>query len=220
MRLSRTMPSLLGIVIASSLLAACGAPPADGDPQVPSDAPEPVADQPVDHVPPATAPPEAIGSLRVGLPAEGTITFEGFGPARFGAADEAVRMAWGGDLGDEQPSEPGGCYYLIPQPLGEDGYRVAFMIEGDRFARIDIRSDQVEAPGGGKVGMGAEQIRALYPGRVEQAAHKYDPDGSYLRVTGEGGAPGVLLFETGGDGKVDEWRIGVPPQVDYVEGCS
>ena len=24
----------------------------------------------------------------------------------------------------------------------------------------------------------------------------------------------------GSFGKVDEWRIGVPPQVDYVEGCS
>jgi hypothetical protein len=30
----------------------------------------------------------------------------------------------------------------------------------------------------------------------------------------------VLLFATDADGRVNEWRIGVPPQVDYVEGCS
>ena len=38
-----------------------------------------------------------------------------------------------------------------------------------------------------------------------------------------GGGNGVLLFETDGKGdddKVTAWRIGVPSQVDYVEGCS
>ncbi|HWI23748.1 MAG TPA: lectin, partial [Lysobacter sp.] len=31
---------------------------------------------------------------------------------------------------------------------------------------------------------------------------------------------GVLVFETDAAGKVTAWRAGVPPQVDYVEGCS
>ena len=34
------------------------------------------------------------------------------------------------------------------------------------------------------------------------------------------GIIGVLLFETNAEGNVASWRIGVPPQVDYVEGCS
>ena len=170
---------------------------------------------------PAPAEGNTSGSLRVDAPAEGTITFAGFGPAKFGGTQEDVRMAWGGDLGDAKPSEPGGCYYLIPQPVGTDGYRTAFMIEGDKFTRIDVRRDDVTAPGGGKVGMTRAQVAALYPG-IEEQPHKYS-EGLYLRVKDAAGGNGVLLFETDGkaDGaKVTEWRVGVPPQVDYVEGCS
>lgn len=161
------------------------------------------------------------GSLRVDAPAEGTITFLGFGPANFGATEEDVRMAWGGDLGGATPDEPGGCYYLSPQPVGNDGYRTAFMIEGDKFARVDVRRDDVTAPGGGKVGMTKAQVAALYAG-VEEQPHKYT-DGLYLRIKDAAGGKGVLVFETDGkgdDARVTAWRIGVPPQVDYVEGCS
>lgn len=217
-------PTLPLLVLAVSLLAACdrSAPqgPAVADPATQPPATAPAADQPPGDVPPATASPEALASLRVQSPAEGTVGFAGFGPAKFGGTQEDVRMAWGGDLGDAQPSEPGGCYYLIPQPLTEAGYRVAFMIEGDRFVRMDVRADDTTAPGGGKVGMTADEIKALYGERVEQRPHKYDPAGSYLRVTDAAGSNGVLVFETDADGRVDAWRVGVPPQVDYVEGCS
>ena len=170
---------------------------------------------------PAPAEGNTSGSLRVDAPAEGTITFAGFGPAKFGGTQEDVRMAWGGDLGEAKASEPGGCYYLIPQPVGTDGYRTAFMIEGDTFVRIDVRRDDVTAPGGGKVGMTKAQVAGLYAG-IEEQPHKYT-DGEYLRVKDTAGGNGVLLFETDGkgdDAKVTAWRIGVPPQVDYVEGCS
>jgi hypothetical protein len=204
------------------LLAACTREGAPADAPATVDAPPPPLDQPAEDVPPATASPSG-GSLHVGLPAEGTIGFEGFGPARFGATAEEVRMAWGGDLGEPQPSEPGGCYYLMPQPSTDDGYRVAFMIEGERFARIDIRADAVTAPGGGKVGMSADEIRGLYGDRVEsghfqELPHKYT-DGKYLRIA-DAASGNALVFETDADGTVDEWRIGTPPQVDYVEGCS
>ena len=63
-------------------------------------------------------------------------------------------------------------------------------------------------------------MRALYDGRIEEQPHKYDPDGRVLRVTAPDGAPGVLVLELDGSGRVDEWRVGLPPQVDYVEGCS
>jgi hypothetical protein len=214
----------LSILALAVLLAACQRQPTDASQPVveaPAEAADGVHDdQPVEEVPPATAPPDALASLRVQSPAEGTITFEGFGPARFGGTQEDVRISWGGDLGDAQPSEPGGCYYLIPQPLTEAGYRVGFMIEGDRFARIDVRADDVAAPGGGRIGMSIDEIDALYGGRVEQRPHKYDPHGKYLRVTDPAGGDGVLVFETDAQGRVDEWRVGVAPQVDYVEGCS
>ena len=127
-------------------------------------------------------------------------------------------MAWGGDLGDEKPEEAGGCYYLVPQPLGTDGFRTAFMIEGDKFVRIDVRRDDVAAPGGGKVGMRKAQVAALYAG-IEEEPHKYT-DGKYLSIAASGVAPTKLVFETDANGVVTEWRVGLLPEVDYVEGCS
>ena len=29
-----------------------------------------------------------------------------------------------------------------------------------------------------------------------------------------------VIFETDAEGTVTEWRVGLPPQVDYVEGCA
>ena len=220
------MRTLLSMALLAALttLTGCGdraATAASTEPApIAPDATAPVAEAPATETP---AMPEGntSGSLRVDKPADGTITFQGFGPANFGGTQEDVRMAWGGDLGDAKPDQAGGCYYLIPQPVGTDGYRTAFMIEGDKFARIDVRRDDVTAPGGGKVGMTKAQIAALYTG-IEQQPHKYT-DGQYLRIKDAAGGNGVLLFETDGkgdDAKVSAWRIGVPPQVDYVEGCS
>ncbi|WP_202843274.1 hypothetical protein [Luteimonas saliphila] len=215
-------PFVLAVLAA---LCACTAQRDEPEPSMPDgDAGMPASQAPLDQperdVPPATASEQALGSLRVGAPAEGTISFAGFGPAAFGASAEAVRQAWGGDLGDERPAEPGGCHYLIPQPLGSEGYRTAFMIEGDRFVRIDVRDALVTAPGGAKVGMSGDEVRALYEGRVEEQPHKYDPEGKVLRVTDAGGGEAALVLELDAAGRVDAWRIGVPPQVDYVEGCS
>lgn len=162
---------------------------------------------------------QASSSAPGSMPAAGAITFEGFGPASFGADQEQVRIAWGRDLG-QLPPDPEGCYYLMPRPMPPGGYRIAFMIEGGRFSRMDVRASDIVAPGGGRTGMSAGEIEALYPGRIEERPHKYIEDGQYLRIRDESGGNGVLLFATDGDGNVTEWRIGVPPQVDYVEGCS
>jgi len=173
-------------------------------------------DQPAADMPPATPPTLPTTGP---MPAPGTITFAGFGPANFGASDEEVRMAWGQDLGDAYAGEPGGCYYLFPQPKPEGSYRIGFMIEGDKFARIDVDAADIVAPGGGKIGMSADEVRKVYADRIEERPHKYDPDGKYFRIKDSAGGNGVLLFEVNA-GKVSEWRIGVPPQVDYVEGCG
>lgn len=94
------------------------------------------------------------------------------------------------------------------------------MIEGDRFVRLDVGAGDIEAPGGGRVGMDAAAIEALYPGRVETHPHKYVDGARYLRISAADGGDGVLLFETDDGGRVVAWRIGVPPQIDYVERCG
>lgn len=161
--------------------------------------------------PAASMPAQATGPM----PAPGTIGFSGFGPAKFGATQEEVRMAWGKDMSGKA-DEPGGCYYLQPVPQGGP---VSFMIEGDHFVRVDVDSQTVTAPGGGQIGMTIAEIRSRYPS-MEELPHKYDETGKYLRVRDPAGGKAVLVFETDGSGKVTHWRIGTPPQVDYVEGCA
>ena len=154
------------------------------------------------------------------MPAPGAIGFAGFGPAPFGATEEQVRMAWGKELTGPKPDTAAGCHYLMPEPRTQRGYRIGFMFENERFVRIDVDTDDIEAPGGGRVGMTTQDIQRLYAGHVQMQNHKYVEGGHYLRIPNPGGGSGVVLFETDAEGRVTAWRIGEPPQVDYVEGCS
>lgn len=181
------------------------------------------ADQAEADVPPATAPAATAmppPPANASLPADGAIGYAGFGPARFGDSEAAVRMAWGKDIDAAAPAEAGGCYYLFPLPMTADGYGIGFMIDGDKFARIDVDRADIAAPGGGRVGMSADEIRTRYAGDVEEQDHKYVEGGQYLRIEDRAGGNGVLLFATDAAGRVTAWRTGVPPQLDYIEGCG
>lgn len=142
--------------------------------------------------------------------------FDGFGDMRFGMDEPTFRHAWQGDLLGTATTD-GGCYDLTPKWI-KSAADFGFMFEQGRFVRYDVGQPNEVAPGGGRVGMTADQIRALYGNRIEQTPHKYAAGAAYLRIVGD--HHGVLLFETDATGKVTRWRVGVPPQIDYVEGCS
>ena len=80
-------------------------------------------------------------------------------------------------------------------------------------------SAKYAAPGGGKVGMRAAELQKLYNNALQASPHKYT-DGKYLSIAASGIAPTKLVFETDAQGVVTEWRVGLLPEVDYVEGCS
>ena len=164
------------------------------------------------------ASPSTVAAPGGVMPAAGAFTFDGFGPAHWGASEEQVRQAWGKDM-DAVAKEHDGCYYLFPEPHRANGYRFAFMMEADKFGRIDVRTPDIAAPGGGKVGMDKAGLKALYPGMTEMP-HKYVEGSVYLRAMDPKGGKSALVFEVDPSGKATDWRIGVPPQVDYVEGCS
>ena len=94
------------------------------------------------------------------------------------------------------------------------------MLESGRFVRYDVRDADVPAPGGGTVGMSLAQLQAAYPQAEAVQPHKYVEGGKVLRVPAADGSQGVLVFELGADGKASAWRVGLAPQVDYVEGCG
>jgi hypothetical protein len=106
---------------------------------------------------------------------------------------------------------------MDPRPAGD---AVAFMFEGGGFVRYDVFGTTLAAPGGFTVGALASDVLAAFGSRVEQQPHKYLEGGRYLIVTPEYGEPGRLVFEVNAEGVVIQWRMGLPPQVNYVEGCA
>jgi hypothetical protein len=144
--------------------------------------------------------------------------YDGYGDLRFGISEKAFAKAWRGELKYTLPASGASCRYGLPG-WSKAPREFAFMFEDGRFVRYDVGSARETAPGGGRVGMGLAQIRALYGAALRVQPHKYVQGAKVLRVAAPRG-PGVLVFEVGADGKVLRWRAGVPPQVDYVEGCG
>ena len=165
----------------------------------------------------ASVPVAAATSSVADTPPAGMARYDGYGDLRFGMDEPTFAKAWQGELKRLGPAGQA-CFYQTPRWVKVPS-DFAFMFEGGRFVRYDVGMAKETAPGGGEVGMHAAQIRALYGARVSEAPHKYVAGARMLRVTAPQGA-GVLVFETDAQGRVTRWRAGVPPQVDYVEGCA
>ncbi|WP_426688271.1 lectin [Rhodanobacter ginsengiterrae] len=173
---------------------------------------------------PSTPPPPAsAAAVAQPVPATTAVVvdtlarYDGYGELRFGMDEAAFDAAWAGKL-KAAAAPDSSCFYKSPAwvTLPRD---FGFMFENGRFVRYDVGVAKEAAPGGGKVGMSEAQIRTLYGARIATQPHKYVDGAKYLRIAAPAGN-GVLLFETDEHGKVTRWRVGVPPQVDYFEGCG
>ena len=193
------MTRLLAAAACALVLAGCG----EGRPE--ADVPAATAARAPTTATAATNDPAALAR------------YDGYGDMRFGMDEQAFAAAWQGEL--KRLGPPGEtCFYQTPKWVKVPA-DFSFMFENGRFVRYDVGTTKEVAPGGGKVGMSEARIRALYGARVSELPHKYVAGAKVLRVTAPQGT-GVLVFETDTQGRVVRWRAGVPPQVDYVEGCS
>lgn len=162
-------------------------------------------------------------SANAALPiAPDAIAYFGLKSAPFGSDEKMLRAAWNGELTTQGPPQADGCYYLYPADtqLATGRHPIGFMVDGSAFRRIDVDDASLIAPGGGRVGMSTHEIATLYTQRLQVQPHKYVDGAHYLRVPDAGGSDSVLVFETDVGGRVNRWRIGHPPQIDYVEGCA
>ena len=153
------------------------------------------------------------------------INFAGFGPAKFGDNEESVRMSWGRPLNASKPAVGATCYYLYLDPKPEKRQEIAFMFEDGKFVRYDIDDPKWVAPGNIVVGDSMEKVMQAHAGHIQSQPHKYIEGAHTLVVTPPVAKSGEksnahLIFETDAKNVVTNWRIGVSPQVDYVEGCS
>ena len=141
-----------------------------------------------------------------------TVGAAGYGAVRFGMSrNEAERAAGAGFNG---PTSGSTCKQLR-SPGQPD---IAYLFDGDKLQRIDVKTPDVMADGGGHLGMQVEDIRTLYAGKLTELPHKYVKGGLYLKVAGKNGSG--LIFETDASGKVTAFHAGIAPALDYVDGCS
>ena len=146
-------------------------------------------------------------------------SFTGYGDMKLGSTLEQAKTAWAGELQESKPAEGSTCHYLMPKWVSKAS-EFGFMVEEGKFVRYDVGTDKEIAPGGGKVGMVVEQLMLLYGSSLQSAPDKYVEGGKVLTITAPDGSPAKLVFQVDGVGSVTGWRVGLPPQVDYVEGCS
>ena len=206
------MKSLLPLVMAVTLLSACQRDPAAApatEPQTTATA-TPMAEAP--------APTPAADDTAAPAGPVSQASFLGYGDMKLGSTVDEARAAWGGEL-NGAPMEGTTCHYLWPKWITRPA-DFAFMMEDGRFVRDDVGTDKETAPGGGKVGMSVEELQKLYGGALKGAPHKYTQGGQYLSMDAGDVAPTRLVFEVDAAGKVTSWRVGLSPQVEYVEGCS
>jgi len=171
------------------------------------------------EVPPASeSQPSAAASAHKNDPA--VVNFAGFGPAHFGDDEEHVRMAWGYPLVSGKPAAGSTCFYLAMDPPPDNGRGIRFMMEEGKFVRYDVDVPLHVAPGDVVVGDDGDAVRKAFAGRVDDQPHKYIEGGRTLTVSAPDGGAARLVFEIDAAGKISNWRIGIPPQVYYVEGCG
>ncbi|HSI24190.1 MAG TPA: hypothetical protein VK952_01085 [Methylotenera sp.] len=148
------------------------------------------------------------------------INFDGFGPAKFGSNEESVRTSWGRPLNASKSAKGASCYYLYADTLPERQQDIAFMLEDGQFVRYDVGDTKQVAPGDIVVGDSAASVMQAHAGHVENQPHKYIQGAHTLIVTPVKQTNARLIFETDANDTIVNWRIGVPPQIYYVEGCS
>ena len=207
------MKSLLPLVMAVTLLSACQRDPAAApatEPQTTATA-TPMAEAP--------APTPAADDTAAPAGPVSQASFLGYGDMKLGSTIEEAKTAWSGELQESVPAEGSTCHYLMPKWVSKAS-EFGFMVEEGKFVRYDVGTDKEIAPGGGKVGMVVEQLMLLYGGSLQSAPDKYVEGGKVLTITTPDGSPAKLVFQVDGVGSVTGWRVGLPPQVDYVEGCS
>jgi len=179
---------------------------------------------------PATMPadPDLAPASPADVRSDSPARLDGFGAVPLGAPIDQVRARFGEPLqglatdakGAPLAADDGNedCYYLRPEKRNPAG--PWFMIEGRKLVRYDVRGTGIVAPGGGRVGMTLGELQQLYPERADVTPDKYEPAAQHLRVRPQQEGQGIIDFALDTDGKVGSWRVGLPPQVDYVEGCG
>jgi hypothetical protein len=159
---------------------------------------------------PPTQPPGGVAT-----PSDGWVVTEGgIGKLRAGMTVAEAKAAVPG-FSVPASRDSTACTYgkATSLPAG-----VFVMVEGGKVVRVEVRKGDVATSAGARIGDTEARINTLYP-NATSSPHKYTPGGHYLTVVPAGGGDSRIIFETDGK-KVVNYRAGLRPQVEYVEGCG
>ncbi len=151
-----------------------------------------------------------------GSPGPLTVDARGAGPVRIGMTLAELSAAMGETLQPAYQSSAT-CDHVQPRMLPKGMY---VMILDDSVARVDVDAPGILTSEGAGVGDLESRVLALYGTRAKVQPHKYTgPTGHYVIVETPGDTLHRIIFETDGQ-KVERYRAGRRPGVDFVEGCA
>ena len=143
-------------------------------------------------------------------PAARVLSFDGFGPARFGARLADIEQQLGAkaeQLGENDPACSSVRFKSLPG--------VRLMVENGVVTRADADAGTANSLGLA-VGDSLAKAKQKLPA-IEVGPHKYLPEGHYLTAKSPDGRAAIIMEE---DGKaITKIRAGLQPAVGYVEVC-
>ena len=146
------------------------------------------------------------------------VTVVGLGSLRVGLTVAEAAEAAGYALVGE-PETDAACYHVTPDDPDLEG--VSVLVVDGIVARIEIDPPStITTRSGAGIGLGAAQLEAMFPGRLETVEYSADGTGGLAFVpVDEPDADYRVVFGIT-DGAVSSYRAGKLPAVLLTEGCS
>jgi hypothetical protein len=140
------------------------------------------------------------------------LTLEGLGTLRIGQPVPA-----GSTWSERGAQIPGPCR-TISSP---DFPGVYAIVEEGEVRRVTVggQSD-VELPQGIGIGASESEVRAAFPGFLEEPQKYVGSPAKYLTAPDAAGGNPALRFEIDQEGRVGLMHVGTMPVLGYVEGCA
>lgn len=147
---------------------------------------------------------------------------DAFENVRVGMSVDAAETSLGSGLDPRAAADPQACV-MAKRSDGKDP-NILYMIEGGKIVRIDVKAaaaqgeKAVTTQFGIGIGTSEAELERAYGSKAVQEPHPYTyEEGGHLYIVEDGA--NAIIFETA-NGKVESFRAGAHPQVDYKEGCA
>jgi hypothetical protein len=156
----------------------------------------------------------------IGIPSfteDSRLRTNGIGSVEVGmTVSEAERVSGRSFFKERGYRSDASCTYVSMSGLSG----VSFMLINGKIARVDVNNPRILTLRGAKIGDSEDRIKKLYPGQIKTIPHPYRGD-HYLTFYPKDRQDRDyrLIFETS-KGRVDAFRGGRIPEVEYIEGCS